>query len=128
MKARLFIKGLLLCLAFASLGVVSFAQANSNDTEFLNNQYFYYDYPAFAEYDIKVDDWMICPNAFNNDEYYQHLDLSWLDPSGEFFHFNELDETELLSDVEVFWDGGDETVVMEWMMNFEPHVVEALTE
>jgi len=123
MKTRL----LLLGLVFISFGMLSFSQVNSDFVEPLNHHQFNYDYPAFDEYDIEFFDWMICPEAFDNDEHYQYLDLSWLDPNENHFYFNEVDETELLSSVEVFWDDGEEeAVVMEWMLNFEPHVIESL--
>ncbi len=127
MKARLLIVGGLFSLLLVSCSVMDVAQSsNSYRTAFIND-HFSYDYPAFEQEDVELFDWMYCPNAFNNDEYYQQLDLKWLDPTSEYFNFEEIDNSELLTYInELLVDEEEETQLMEWMINFEPKVVKVL--
>lgn len=126
MKGRLLILGLLSAFLLASCSVMTAPQASNAYGAILLNDHFSYDYPAFEQVEVELYDWMYCPNAFNNDEYYQHLDLDWLDPFLEHFDFREGKNDELLTYLDELMDDGKEIQLMEWMLNFEPMIIESL--
>lgn len=91
---------------------------------------FIYDYPINSYSDIELADWMICPCAFENNEFYQYLTLDWLDKdNGSFcFALQEFEENYnqwFLGNDDGYY-ASTEVPVMRWMLGFEPIVLNEL--
>lgn len=106
---------------------------SSEDFELRSSEVMYYsflyDYPVNSYLEMDVCDWMVCSCAFNNDEFYQHLCLDWLGNETGLFCFPWYDlqvEIDQCSFIEELFDFSQETPVMQWMLDFEPMVVELL--
>lgn len=108
---------------------------NSEELELRSSEVMYYsfiyDYPVNLDVEIDLCDWMICPCAFDNNEFYQHLSLDWLDRGTGLFcsplyDFQTESEENLF--INELINNSTEISLMRWMLSFEPIVVNILLE
>jgi len=106
---------------------------SSEDFELRSSEVMYYsfvyDYPVNSYLEMDICDWMICPCAFNNNEFYQHLSLDWLGTETGLFCCLSYDlplEYDQSCFIDELLENANETPVMQWMLDFEPMVVELL--
>lgn len=121
----------------AGLLLITVIQINvsSEDFELRSSEVMYYsflyDYPVDSYLEMDLYDWMICPSAFENDEYYHYLSLDWLGYETGLVCCPSCDlqlELEQCCFIDELFDDSKEMPVMRWMLCFEPTVLDFLLE